>query len=642
MKERVKKNITGKKVFAVITGSVLVIFLSFLLIINYKSQIRLQETALVRLVHFLDTQANAAGYFYSERRTDLKNISKAREISIFFENKALGMSMAYGLRTSLIQIDRLFDSLIEERKIGKLNIYERIVFIDTDNNLISDRRVEPGIHAGSLPWKDFFTPNRPEPEVIALRQDDHFDILVKVPFFFKWEFKGQIFAWINLEAFLDLQMKKGEGLTQKHIFIDFGLADGASFYPEQGPLPVDQIRKAGPREVFRFVLSDPESGATGYLAVRIPVPETSFSIAAVMPVSEAAGYSNPNHLLMAMIILAAFVIGAAFLLWTMNARELVLKTRLDEENIRKTEIERKNIELAHYRENLELLVKERTKELEQAQKELVNKAVEAGRAQFSAMILHNIGNAITPVSVNTEMLRKNDGDNILQFLFQTYDELAGHRNDLTYYVTTDPRGMEVAEYMGSLIKALEVHQKKTDAIIHAVSAGIDYVAEILSLQTAYAPDRNEMKERVDLNRVVEDALKIQENSILKRNIRLEKSLASDLPRILIEKNKLMQVIINLIKNSFDAIDEGGEKKKNKIKVLTYMMENRVGLKISDTGTGIEKEKLKEIFEFGVSTKGSSGFGLYYCKNFVAANNGTLELESPGPGKGAAAVMEFLL
>ncbi|OGR25057.1 MAG: hypothetical protein A2277_21085 [Desulfobacterales bacterium RIFOXYA12_FULL_46_15] len=642
MKEWIKKNITGKKVFAVIMGSVLVIFLSFLLIINYKSQVRLQETALVRLVHFLDTQANAAGYFYLERKTDLKNISKAREISIFFENKALGMSMAYGLKTSLIQIDRLFDSLIEERKIGKFNIYERIVFVDTENNLISDRRAEPGIHAGSLPWKDFFASNRPEPEVIALRQDGHFDILVKVPFFFKWEFKGQIFAWINLEAFFDLQMKKGEGMTQKHIFIDFGLADGASFYPEPEQLPVDRIRKAGPGEVFEFVLSEPESGATGYLAVRIPVPETSFSIVTVMPVSEAAGYSNPNHLLMAMIILAAFVTGAAFLLWTMNARELVLKTRLDEENIRKTEIERKNIELAHYRENLELLVKERTKELEQAQKELLHKAVEAGRAQFSAMILHNIGNAITPVSVNTEMLRKNGGDKILQLLFQAYDDLAGHRNDLTYYVTTDPRGMEVAAYMGSLIKSLDGHRKKTDAMVQAISAGIDYVAEILSLQRAYAPDRAEMKERVDLNRVVEDALKIQENSILKRNICLEKIFASGLPHILIEKNKLMQVIINLIKNSFDAIDGVDERRENKIKVLTYVMENRVGLKISDTGIGIEKDKLKEIFEFGVSTKGSSGFGLYYCKDFVAANNGTLELESPGPGKGAAAVMEFLL
>lgn len=70
--------------------------------------------------------------------------------------------------------------------------------------------------------------------------------------------------------------------------------------------------------------------------------------------------------------------------------------------------ERKNIEveLCTHRENLEGLVKERTAELKKMQHELVNKAVEAGRAQISAMVLHNIGNAVTPVSVAVEKLMR--------------------------------------------------------------------------------------------------------------------------------------------------------------------------------------------------------------------------------------------
>lgn len=63
-------------------------------------------------------------------------------------------------------------------------------------------------------------------------------------------------------------------------------------------------------------------------------------------------------------------------------------------------------ELDKYRQHLEILVKKRTKELEQAQKELISKAVEAGRVQLSAMVLHNIGNAITPVVINLDTLKR--------------------------------------------------------------------------------------------------------------------------------------------------------------------------------------------------------------------------------------------
>jgi len=67
-------------------------------------------------------------------------------------------------------------------------------------------------------------------------------------------------------------------------------------------------------------------------------------------------------------------------------------------------------ELARYQENLEQMVDDKTRELEQAQSELINRAMEAGMSQVAAIGLHNIGNAITPLIVMVEKMKQTGGD----------------------------------------------------------------------------------------------------------------------------------------------------------------------------------------------------------------------------------------
>ena len=65
-----------------------------------------------------------------------------------------------------------------------------------------------------------------------------------------------------------------------------------------------------------------------------------------------------------------------------------------------------------------------------------------------------------------------------------------------------------------------------------------------------------------------------------------------------------------------------------------------GFEIADDGIGIEEERLNRALEIGKSSKGSSGFGLYYCKMFVEDNNGQLIFNSTGKGKGAVVRVTF--
>jgi len=298
-------------------------------------------------------------------------------------------------------------------------------------------------------------------------------------------------------------------------------------------------------------------------------------------------------------------------------------------------------ELKKYQETLEEMVKERTHELKEAQKELVNKAMEAGRAQLSAMVLHNIGNAITPLKVHTEQMKASELKQIPYYLEKCYLDLSEHATDLQHYIQNDSRGKEVFSYMGKLVDSLKHRGEYLIGVTKDTDAAVSYISEILTLQHAYAAKEQEAKEQTDLNSLIEDATRMQARTFERRGINVEVNLDHSIPKLLIDKNRLMQVMVNLIKNSYEAINELNDGSKEKvIRIKSFAEEGDVGFEIMDSGIGIEPGDMEAFFEFGKSHKGSLGVGLYYSKMFVEANKGTLNISSPGRGKGATVRVVF--
>ncbi|MCP4629760.1 MAG: HAMP domain-containing histidine kinase [bacterium] len=279
--------------------------------------------------------------------------------------------------------------------------------------------------------------------------------------------------------------------------------------------------------------------------------------------------------------------------------------------------------------------------LEKAQKELVTKGIEAGRAQLSAMVLHNIGNALTPMKVQTEVLGKDELAQTVQYLEKCYQDLNAHMEDLKHYVNKDPRGKEVFNYLGQLIVSLNEQRIRNKNIFDKIDGGLTYVSEILSLQQTYSASEQEIKEKIDLNSLLEDALRMQLGELEKRKISVKWKPYKNVPKLLIDKNRLMQVANNLIKNSYEGLDAlNHNKEETFIAFKTFADQNQVGFEISDNGIGIEPGQIDHIFEFGKSFKGSSGVGLYYCRMFVEANRGELSITSPGKEKGTTVRITF--
>ncbi|SLM32520.1 putative Histidine kinase [Desulfamplus magnetovallimortis] len=303
-------------------------------------------------------------------------------------------------------------------------------------------------------------------------------------------------------------------------------------------------------------------------------------------------------------------------------------------------------------------------ELEKARAESMNTAIEAGRAQLSAMVLHNIGNAVTPLNIQINRMDIKEISTIQEYLQKCYMDLENNMNNLSEYVQTDPRGRQVFEYLEELIVTLKEAGERQKEKIESASGAVSYISEILSLQHHYAATGKEIRELVSINSIMETAWKINRSALEKSGINLQMDLQPDMPKLFIDKSRLLQVVINILKNSCEAIEQleiesikyhdsqDNLKKENNIqivkdsniqkniKITTLIDRNKIGFTVKDSGIGINLPSLESLFEFGASDKGSSGMGLYYCKMFVEVNNGTIEMTSQGLGKGAVITILF--
>ncbi len=131
--------------------------------------------------------------------------------------------------------------------------------------------------------------------------------------------------------------------------------------------------------------------------------------------------------------------------------------------------------------------------------------------------------------------------------------------------------------------------------------------------------------------ILEKAVDVVVRQSVFRNIKFEREVAAELPRVLADPVQMEQVLINLIVNAQQAMPNGG--------VITLGVRsadggNRVEFSVRDEGTGIPPEIRSRIFDPFFSTKGgkTDGLGLAVCLGIVRQHGGKIDFESE-PGRG---------
>ncbi len=128
----------------------------------------------------------------------------------------------------------------------------------------------------------------------------------------------------------------------------------------------------------------------------------------------------------------------------------------------------------------------------------------------------------------------------------------------------------------------------------------------------------------DVNQPIEEAVKLSAVTIRKSGVRLEKSLAEELPGCLIDPTLIEEVILNLINNATEAMKNmEGEKK---IEVRSERRNDHVLISVSDSGPGVPSAIRKRFFNHFYTTKNdSTGIGLSLCHRIVTDHGGTLDV-----------------
>ena len=109
---------------------------------------------------------------------------------------------------------------------------------------------------------------------------------------------------------------------------------------------------------------------------------------------------------------------------------------------------------------------------------------------------------------------------------------------------------------------------------------------------------------------------------------------------MLERQRIMQVVVNLLKNAKDALSQG-RKEDRRLVVRSMRKGDLLRIEVEDNGSGVAEENLAKIFSHGFTTKDDGhGFGLHSCANTINEMGGQLSVISAGPGLGATFTIEM--
>ena len=253
-------------------------------------------------------------------------------------------------------------------------------------------------------------------------------------------------------------------------------------------------------------------------------------------------------------------------------------------------------------------------------------------------ILHNIGNAMNSVTTGIETLRRNlTNERAGRRLFALAAAIAEHSNDWIDYIAHNPQGRKVFPF---IIKLADDFGRRNDELVKTVSRVRDRanrIADIIRTQRALDGSGMDRKD-IELYSAMAAAFRVLRDSLKRRGIQTDVDCGNAPQYIRVRESQFHQMLINLVKNSIEAIDElatlHGLLETPNIRIKASSAKGHLVLEVIDNGFGIRENDIGALFTPGFTTKKSgSGLGLHSAANFVIASGGRIEPVSEGAGKG---------
>jgi len=285
----------------------------------------------------------------------------------------------------------------------------------------------------------------------------------------------------------------------------------------------------------------------------------------------------------------------------------------------------------HMADNL----KQSREELEKTHAELMESSRLAGMAEIASGVLHNVRNVLTSINIASALVTESVKNSKAVNLKKIVALLREHEANLGEFLSKNPKGQQAMIYLGALSEHLVQEQEKLIKELGMIQEGTKHIEDIVRAQQSYARVSG-YTETLKVADVVQDALKMSVPG--RSSVQIVKEIPDDL-LVTVERHKMLQILVNLMRNAKQACDGSADE----VKRLTIRATNGDGfvhVAVSDTGIGIEPKNIDRIFSHGFTTKKDGhGFGLHSSAAAARQLGGALRVSSEGVGKGATFTLD---
>jgi len=164
---------------------------------------------------------------------------------------------------------------------------------------------------------------------------------------------------------------------------------------------------------------------------------------------------------------------------------------------------------------------------------------------------------------------------------------------------------------------------------------IEIIEELISQTMEFIRGNNERFEVCSVNQIAKTVFNFIKNRAKKEGVDFQLNLTENDASIVANKSQIIQVLLNILTNAFDAIGENP-----KVELKTFCNTNGVFIEINDNGKGMTQPEIEKIFDKYFTTKEKgSGIGLAVVKEILDKHDAEMNINS-SPGKGTSFTIKF--
>ncbi len=309
---------------------------------------------------------------------------------------------------------------------------------------------------------------------------------------------------------------------------------------------------------------------------------------------------------------------------------------ITERKLADEELKKLNEELNAQSQELKAL----NEQLIQQKEQELEKAIAQGKFEIASEVLHDIGNALVGFGSYLTRINRVSEKNSLDALRNLNVFLKGQQTTIGDAIGADKANALVAITDG-ILKTQNDNHKEISTSVSELLHIVSHIQEILNIQRQLVRNHGASHERkpVNLIEILDNCRSMLMAQMEKKGIKLTVAIKASTHVIKGDHTKLMQVILNVMKNSLEAIDMESDNKC--IAIALDSDDKHIELKVVDNGQGFDEETRQKFFQRGFTTKRSgTGLGLYNCRSIVESHAGTFDIESEGKGMGAITTIKF--